>query len=84
MIERAAVLVAWANYVKPFSERLKSSTRAMRLGVERNRLSLKRLLERRWFYSRVGLPEEWQRYYRREVEEREIARPRRHALKLAF
>ena len=84
VIERAAVLIAWANYAKPFSERLKSSTRAMRLGIEQHRLSLKRLLDRRWFYSRVGLPEEWQRYYRREVEEREIARPRRHALKLAF
>jgi hypothetical protein len=84
VIERAAVLVVWANYVKPFSERLKSGTRAMRLDLQRQRMSFRRLLDRRWFYARVGLPEEWQRYYRRLVEEREIKNPRRHALKLAF
>jgi hypothetical protein len=84
VVERAAVLLVWRNLIKPFSERHGGGTPAMRLGLERRPWTVERLLAERRFPGRIGLPAEWQRYYRRAVDTACIAHPRRHALKLAF
>jgi len=84
VVERAAILLLWCNEIKPFSERHGGATRAMRLGLRVRPLSVAELLQQRRFPARVGLPEVWQRYYGRALEEREIPAPRRHALRLAF
>jgi hypothetical protein len=84
IVERAAVLALWRNFVKPFSERHGGGTPAMRLGLRANSVPVSELLARRLFFAQVALPSEWQRYYRREIPSREIARPRRHTLRLAF
>ncbi len=83
-IERAAILLLWCNEMKPFSERHGGGTRAMRLGLRPRALTLAEVLQHRRFPARVRLPEPWQSYYRRSVEERELPAPRRHALTLAF
>ncbi|NOT35547.1 MAG: hypothetical protein HOP12_15490 [Candidatus Eisenbacteria bacterium] len=82
-VERAAVLVLWQNFAKRFSERRGGGTPAMRLGLRERPIPVAELLERRRFPSLVALPEAWARYYRREIDTRRMARPRRHALRLA-
>ena len=84
VIERAALLVAWRNYAKRFSENHNGGTPAMRLGLADTPWSMKRLLRGRLFPSRVELPEPWGSYYRRDVDTPGIARPRRHRLIRAF
>ena len=84
VIERAALLIVWRNYGKRFSENHGGGTPAMRLGLCSRPLPPRRLLSRRWFPSRVELPEVWQGYYRRRVPTMGIRRPREHALRLAF
>jgi transposase-like protein len=84
VVERAAVLVLWQNFVKPFSERHGGGTPAMRLGIRTRAVSFQRILRSRLFPERVRLPEVWSRYYRREVVTRRIAHERRHQLRLAF
>ena len=84
VIERAALLILWRNYSKPFSENHGGGTPAMRAGVCAGPSSLAALLAVRRFPTRVPLPAPWQAYYRREVGTPGIARPRRHALLRAF
>jgi hypothetical protein len=84
VVERAAVLAVWLNFIKPFSENHGGGTPAMRLGLRATPLSLRRVLQGRLFPARVELPPAWQRYYRRLVPTARIPRPRSHALKLAF
>jgi transposase-like protein len=84
VVDRAAILLLWCNEMKPFSERHGGGTRAMRLGLRSRAMSVAEVLQQRRFPARVGLPEPWQRYYERRLEEREIPAPRRHALTLAF
>jgi len=84
VIERAALLLLWRNYGKRFSENHGGATPAMRLGLSGHPLGAGALLARRWFPSRVRLPEVWQRYYRRAVPTVGIARPREHTLTRAF
>lgn len=84
VVERAAVLLVWRNLIKPFSERHGGGTPAMRLGLERAPWTVERLLRARRFPGRIGLPEEWRRYYQRAIDTACIAHPRRHALKLAY
>ena len=84
VVERAAVLLLWQNFMKPFSERHGGGTPAMRLGLRSRPLPVRELLARRLFPERVGLPEEWRGYYCGEVRTRRIPRERRHQLKLAF
>ena len=84
VIERAAMLVAWRNFTKPFSEAHGGGTPAMRLGLARSPRSLRQILRRRLFPARVALPPPWEGYYRREEPSTGIAHPRRHALRLAF
>lgn len=84
IVERAAVVAVWRNFIKPFSERHGGGTPAMRLGLRREPLSVDQFLSTRLFPSRVKLPAEWERYYRRDIPSREIAHPKRHTLKLAY
>jgi hypothetical protein len=84
VIERAALLVLWRNFTKPFSERHGGGTPAMRLGLRSSPLGVRALLKERLFPSLVGLPEPWAAYYRRLEDTPGIANPRRHALKRAF
>ena len=84
VIERAALLVLWRNYVKPFSENHGGGTPAMRLGLHTSPQSPKELLRERLFATRVSLPEPWAAYYRRLEDTPGIANPVRHALKRAF
>jgi transposase-like protein len=84
ILERAALLMLWLNFGKPFSERKGGGTPAMRLGLRSRPLSVAELLRHRLFPARVGLPEEWRRYYRRLVPTREYPHNTTHQLKLAF
>ena len=59
------------------------ATPAMRAGVCNSRWSVRRVLWRRLFPSRIELPDRWQDYYWRRTPTRCIAQPRRHDLKFA-
>jgi len=83
VIERAAWLLVWQNFTKPFSERHGGGTPAMRLKLTERPIPIREILSQRLFPSRVELPAEWARYYRGEVATRRIANARRHRLKLA-
>jgi hypothetical protein len=83
VVERAAWLIAWHNFTKPFSERRGLGTPAMRLGLRDRPVPVGELLRWRLFPQRVGLPPEWARYYRGEVVTRYLSNERRHRLKLA-
>ena len=84
VVERAALLMLWRNFTKPFSENHDGGTPAMRAGLRATPLSPRELLQRRLFASRVAMPERWQEYYRRALPTPGIDRPRRHALLRAF
>jgi hypothetical protein len=84
VIERAAVLVAWRNFAKRFSENHDGGTPAMRLGLAAQPWGVGRILRQRLFASRVTVPEPWRDYYRRAVDTPGIVRPRRHRLTRAF
>ncbi len=84
VMERVALLVAWRNFVKPFSENHGGGTPAMRLGLTRAPCTPRHLLARRLFPSRDRLPEPWGQYYRRELPTRTLARLRTHRLRRAF
>jgi transposase-like protein len=84
VIERAALLLVFLNFTKPFSERHGGGTPAMRLGLRARPVPMAEILATRLFPARVALPAEWQRYYRREVPTRRLPHARRHRLKLAF
>ena len=83
VVWRAAWLLAWQNFAKPYSERHGGPTPAMRAGLAARRLPVEELLRWRRFPWRVGLGEEWRRYYYGEVPTRRIRNERRHSLKLA-
>ena len=84
VIERAALLVVWRNFTKPFSENHGGGTPAMRLGLTQQRWSLRKILRERLFESRVNLSPEWRVYYRRRLPTMGIDQPRAHNLKRAF
>jgi len=81
--ERLAVFLVWRNYLKPFSERARDGTPAMRLGLCARPLTVRQLLAQRLFPSRVRLPERWARYYWRQIATRRLAHCATHRLKYA-
>jgi transposase-like protein len=83
-IERLSVLQVWRNFIKPFSERHGGGTPAQRIGLLDRALTVKEVLARRLFPSRVRLPERLMRYYRREVITPALDRHRFHRLSYAF
>jgi len=84
VVERAALLIVWRNFVKPWSENHDRATPAMRLGLRPMPLSLRAVLGERLFPARIELPPRWSTYYRRLIPSRQIAHPRTHRLRLAF
>jgi transposase-like protein len=84
VIERGAWLIVWRNFCKHFSERAQDGTPAMRAGITDHPWSVKKLLERRRFATRMELPDCYREYYERKIDTPGIQNPRRHALKLAF
>jgi transposase-like protein len=84
VVERAALLILWRNFTKPFSENHGGGTPAMRAGLAPGPLSLAALLKERLFPARIPLPSPWSDYYRRQVPTLRIHNPRQHQLKLAF
>ena len=83
VVERAALLLLWQNFSKPFSERRGGGTPAMRLGLKERPVPIREILRERLFPARTELPEEWAGYYWGEVRTRRIANEQRHRLKLA-
>jgi transposase-like protein len=82
-VERAAILFAWLDYMKPFSERHGGGTPAMRLGIQARPVTMREFLRWRLFPERVRLPEPWRGYYAGEVVTRCLRNEKRHRLKLA-
>jgi len=82
-IERAAILFAWLNYMKPFSERHDGGTPAMRLGLAPRPVPVREFLRWRLFPERVRLPQPWRAYYFGDVVTRCLKNERRHRRKLA-
>ena len=83
-LDRAALLILWRNFSKPFSENHGGGTPAMRLGLARTPLSLRQLLRERLFATRVTLPAAWRDYYRRGIKTLGVPPMRPHALVRAF
>ena len=83
-LDRAAPLVLWRNFTKPFSENHGGGTPAMRVGLARTPLSLKELLRERMFAKRVSLPTPWSDYYRRRLKTFGVPPMRPHTLARAF
>ena len=83
-IERLALLQVWRNFIKTFSEQHGGGTPAQRLGLFDRALTVKEILERRLFPSRIALPEGWARYYRRQVITPALGRHRLHTLSYGF
>ncbi|HTO92498.1 MAG TPA: hypothetical protein VMJ70_15305, partial [Candidatus Sulfotelmatobacter sp.] len=83
VIERAALLFVWRNFVKPFSENHDGGTPAMRVGIRAGPLSVREILKARLFPERVGLPYPWDDYYWRRIPTSRIPNARRHSLSLA-
>ena len=85
LLERAFLLVVWRNFIKARSERRSGeATPAMQLGITNQRWNWKRLLARRLFPSRIRVPAEWMRIYRRQWEVAAVPPSARHTLKLAY
>ena len=83
-IERLALLQVWRNFIKPFSEQHGGGTPAQRLKLFDQAMTLKEILGRRLFPSRIGVPERLMDYYRREVRTPALGRHRFHRLAYAF
>ena len=83
VVERAAWLLAWLNWSKPFSERHGGGTPAMRLGLSDRPVPIEEILRGRLFPSRVELPPPQDQYYWGRLRTRRFAREQAHELKLA-
>ncbi|MBA4378488.1 MAG: hypothetical protein C0395_07520, partial [Gemmatimonas sp.] len=79
--ERLAVFLVWRNYMKGRREKERGSqTPAQVRGMLEQRVSVRELLERRLFVSRIGLPGRWVDYYWRKISTRVLTRQRQHKL----
>ena len=78
--ERLAIFQVWRNFVKEFSERRGGGTPAQRLGLVARKMTVREVLAKRLFASRVTLPGRLLRYYGRQITTRRIPRGRIHAL----
>jgi hypothetical protein len=81
--ERLAIFQVWRNFMKVFSENRGGGTPAQRLGLVDRVLSVKDVLRRRLFPSRIRLPERLKTYYRRATVTRMIPNGRSHRLRYA-
>ena len=62
-VARMWVLGVWRNYAKWCSERRRTETPAMRIGVCTRRLTVREILGERLFPGRIKLPEAWADHY---------------------
>ena len=83
-IERLATLQVWRNFMRPFSVKKKGPTPAQRAGVLEEKLTLERLLSKRLFVSKAGLPKTLAKYYWRRVKTQAMKVNREHRLSYAF
>ena len=83
VVERAAWLLAWHNWTKPFSERHGGGTPAMRLQLSDRPVPIEEILRSRLFPDRVELPQPWEDYYWGRLRTRRYPRERGHRLTLA-
>jgi hypothetical protein len=81
--ERLAIFQVWRNLMKVFSENRGGGTPAQRLGLVDRVLSVKDVLKRRLFPSRIRLPERLKTYYRGATVTRMIPNGRSHRLRYA-
>ncbi len=84
VIERAALQAVFMGFMKSCSEKKRDATPAQRLGLFDHKLSVRGLLARRLFATRVALGPELQRYYRREVKTRRLPHAPAHRLVRAY
>ena len=85
VLERAAVMMCWRNFVKGVSERKGDrTTPAMRLELTTRPWSWSDVLARRLFPARLEVPVPWMRIYRREWITPAVGRNTRHELRHAF
>jgi len=82
--ERLFVFAVWRNWMKPFSERRRGATPAMRLGLADRWLEAAEVLARRLFPSRMRIPRRWRAYYDRTIRTRALPRCAKHELKYAY
>ena len=83
IVEKALILQVWRNFVKSWSERRRDAPPGVRLGLIERALSVKEILAKRLFRSRIRLPERLERYYRRTLQTRAIPNGRTHRLVFA-
>jgi len=85
IIERAALMAVWRNFVKGVSERRNDrTTPAMRLGLAARPWSWRDVLSRRRFPGRISMPEGWMKVYRRGWITPAVGRNLPHNLRHAF
>ncbi len=78
VIERAAIQAVWMSFVKSVSEKRPGVTPAMRLGLAEAPRTVRQLLEKRLFRTRMPLPAVWERYYERRVVTRRLPDSKPH------
>ena len=81
---RIALLCVWRNWLRPFSERRKGPSPAMRLGIADRVLDVMDLLARRLFPTRILLPERWMAYYAMTLSTRPLPNARTHRARYAI
>ena len=85
VLERAAVMTAWRNWIKGRSERTGDpTTPAMKLGLAAAPKRWADLLVRRLFPGRIRLPDGWMKTYRRRWITPAVGRNLLHDLRHAF
>ena len=80
---KLAIALVQRNYLKPRRARRTKETPAQLVGLCLERLTVGRVLARRLFVDRVGLPPRWAQYYWQEVRTRALKINRRHELRYA-
>lgn len=85
VVERAALMVVWRNFVKSVSERRNDpTTPAMRLKVATRAWSWRDVLSKRRFPQRTRWPEGWLKVYKRRWITPAVGRNATHDLRHAF
>ena len=85
LIERAALMAVWRNFIKGVSERRNDrTTPAMRLGLTARAWSWRDVVSERRFPGRISMPQGWIKVYRREWITPAVGRNLLHTLQHAF
>jgi hypothetical protein len=85
VLEHAALMAVWRNFVKGVSERRNDrTTPAMRLGLTAAPFKWRDVFAKRLFPDRIRLPEGWTEIYRRDWTTPAVGRNTRHRLVHAY